>query len=91
MNFHSARYFFTHSYCATRVPEYYAATPLSHALGSRDWEFARWLLERGADPDADRRDPNRDELVYGFYDGHNNQDPVQAWIKGVRPKKIGEE
>lgn len=28
------------------------ATPLSHASAAQDWEFAEWLLEHGADPDA---------------------------------------
>lgn len=28
------------------------ATPLSHACAARDWKFAEWLLERGADPHA---------------------------------------
>lgn len=48
------------------LPYSYEATPLSHAAASRDWAFVEWLLEKGADPAADRRKINQDTLVYGI-------------------------
>lgn len=42
-------------------------TPLSLAVGVRDWDFVEWLLENGADAEAHRQafTPWDDCYVYG--------------------------
>ena len=77
------------------LPHYYEATPLSHALASRDWGFAEWLLEKGADPEANTREDKRDEFVYGCEysrseaDDKANEERLRDLIQKVGKKKGG--
>lgn len=62
------------------------ATPFSEACSAQDWEFAEWLLERGADPDA------LDGLAFTKqwwmepYFGPNDPQKVTELVKAVRSK-----
>lgn len=75
------------------LPYYYEGTPLSHALGSRDRGFVEWLLEKGADPEADTREDKRDKFKYGFEYGNSDEDykanekRLQSLIQKARKRK----
>ncbi|KAH8907953.1 hypothetical protein BR93DRAFT_958473 [Coniochaeta sp. PMI_546] len=53
--------------CVIANPGFIMVTPLSLAVGVRDWDFVEWLLENGADAEAHRQafTPRDDCYVYG--------------------------
>ncbi|OIW26973.1 hypothetical protein CONLIGDRAFT_672417 [Coniochaeta ligniaria NRRL 30616] len=55
--------------CSFANPGFIMATPLSLAVGVRDWDFVEWLLENGADAEAHRQafTPTYDCRVYGHH------------------------
>ncbi|KAK6853086.1 hypothetical protein PG995_009898 [Apiospora arundinis] len=70
------------------------ATPLSHAVGCRDWDFVEWLLENGADPNAcnGRAFDKHDEMIYGLTSGNSlDKNPMclSDLIQKVKDKKGG--
>lgn len=71
-------------------PVGYEATPLSHAVCSSDFAFVEWLLENGADPEADCREWNRDEFVYHL-DGNEQRVINERFQDLIRKSKQKEE
>lgn len=48
------------------MPNYYYSTPLSHAILSSDWDYVRWLLRHGADPEEGQVNWYHNTRLYGI-------------------------
>ncbi|KAF7517978.1 hypothetical protein G7054_g13626 [Neopestalotiopsis clavispora] len=62
-------------------------TPFSEACAAQDWEFAKWLLEHGADPDALDGKAFKKQWWMEPYLGPNNPDDVRRLVDDFRAKR----
>lgn len=65
-------------------------TPFAYACAAQDWQFAEWLLERGADPDMLHRQAFEPQWWMRPYFGPNDPGRVVELVERVAGRKYDE-